>query len=367
MYRPMRKVLFISQYLYRNGTEAFMMNVFRGIDHHRFQIDFLLYSWEETDYSREVEQAGGMVYRVPCRKESPWKWHQSLCSFFRQHAKEYSAIHFCGNSLTAIAPIYYAYKYGVPVRIVHAHNSSARGWHNKFLHCMKRDYVYHISTHHFACSTLAAQWFFGKKQSTIIRNGIDVKKFTFNKSIREQYREDLGVKANDVVVGHVGRFVEEKNHLFMVDVFAQFIQRCPDAKLMLIGVGSLMDKIKVKAEQLELSDKILFMGERSDVNHLMQAMDVFLMPSLFEGFPFVLVEAQAAGLPCLISDTINKDICITSNISFASLEETPKEWAEKLFERCNAFVRTDCSESIVDSGYSIEDTILFLQKVYTTN
>lgn len=342
-----------------------MMNVFRGIDHRLFQIDFLLYSRNETDYTREVEQAGGKVYRVPSRRESFWKWHQSLRSFFRQHAQDYHAIHFCGNSLTAMAPIYYAYKYGIPVRIVHAHNSAARGLHNRLLHCLKRNYVYSISTHHFACSTLAAQWFFGKKEATIIRNGINVKDFVYDENIRKQMRVELGVKEDDFVIGHVGRFVKEKNHVFMVEVFAQFVKRCPDSKLMLIGVGSLMNEIRSLVQKLELSEKVLFLGERSDVNRLMQAMDVFLMPSLFEGFPFVLVEAQAEGLPCCISDAINKDICITDNVDCVSLGATPGEWAEILEEKCRSFVRTDCSEIIVKSGYSIEETVLFLQKVYT--
>lgn len=360
----MIKVLFISQYLNRNGTEAFMMNVFRGVDRSQFMIDFLLYSWEETDYSREVEAAGGHVYRVPSRRQSPILWHHSLKKFFKEHASEYQAIHFCGNSLTSIAPIYYAYKYGIPVRIVHAHSSSARGWHNRFLHRMKRDYAYRIATHHIACSTLAAEWFFGKKQSVIIRNGIDVKRFTFNFKTREQYRKVMNMTEEEILIGHVGRFTSEKNHTFILDVFVQFVKRCPSAKLMLIGVGPLLEDMKQKVEQMNLREKVLFMGERSDVAELMQIMDVFLMPSLFEGLPFVLVEAQAAGLPCLISDTINKDIRITDNVFFQSLSLGAEDWAEKMGDITTAFERRKTDEIMEAAGYSIQSTLDYIQMVY---
>ncbi len=360
----MIKVLFISQYLNRNGTESFMMNVFRGIDRKRFHVDFLLYSWQETDYSKEVEMAGGVVYRVPCRKESLIKWNLSLNRFFKIHATEYHAVHFCGNSLTSIAPIYYAYKYGVPVRIVHAHNSSARGFHNRLLHLLKRQYVYSLATHFFACSTLAARWFFGDKDVVIIHNGIEVARFSYDVETRRLYREKMGIEEDEVVIGHVGRFVEEKNHVFMIEVFAQYVQQCPKAKLMLIGVGPLFSEIKELVVRFNLQERVMLLGERSDVAGLMQAMDAFLMPSLFEGFPFVLIEAQAAGLPCLIADTINRDICITDNVHFASLSEDSIGWVEKLDGMLMGYKRKKEDCVIASKGYVIQETVQYLQKVY---
>lgn len=362
----MKRILFISQYLNRNGTEAFMMNVFRGIDRDRFAIDFLLYSWNETDYSKEVEASGCKVWRVPCRKESPYMWHKSLNSFFKKHAKEYYAIHFCGNSLTSIAPIYYAYKYGVPVRIVHAHNSSASGMHNRILHKLKCNYVKCISTHHFACSTLAAKWFFGNsKNSVIIKNGIDTNRFQFNIDSRRRMRSMLSIDDKTKVIGHVGRFVHEKNHRMIVNIFNEYNKTNVDCVLLLVGIGPLMDEVKKQASELGITDKILFLGERNDVNDIMQAMDIFLMPSYFEGLPFVLIEAECSGLPCVISDVINKDISITPNVTFLSLNETPKYWAGIINDKLKSYERTDCSRFITKAGYSISDTINYLEQIYS--
>ena len=360
----MKKVLFISQYLNRAGTETFMMNVFRGVDHSRFQVDFLLYNWVQTVYSLEVEAAGSKVWRVPCRRESPIKWYCSLNKFFKSHAQEYSAIHFCGNGLTAIAPIVFAYCYGVPVRISHSHSSSSEGLHNKLFHILQRGIAKRLTTHHFACSTLAAKWFFGNSPAVIIKNGIDIQKFAFDNERRSQVRFQNNIKPTTKVIGHIGRFEAEKNHAFLVDVFAEYCRLQPDALLMLVGKGSLMDAIKEKAERLSIGDKVCFMGERSDVSELLQAMDLFLMPSTFEGQPFVLIEAQCAGLPCLISDVINQDICLTNNIHRYSLKRTVEEWAAEIVAMLASSQRESGHKMIEQKGYSIAGTISYLEKVY---
>ncbi|NLV52725.1 MAG: glycosyltransferase family 1 protein [Bacteroidales bacterium] len=360
----MTRVLFISQYLNRNGTEAFMMNVFRGIDHSQFQVDFLLYSWNETDYSREVEKMGGRIYRVPSRRQSPFKWYHSLNEFFKKHASEYQAIHFCGNSLTSIAPIWFAYRYHIPVRIVHAHSSSARGLHNRLLHCLKRKIAYQISTHHLACSKLAAQWFFGKEDSVIIRNGIDIERYSYDEKRRKQCRNMLSIGSDEVVIGHVGRFTSEKNHLFIIDVFSEFHKKHGQSKLMLVGIGELQEDMKRKVDEMNLADQVLFMGERSDVNLLMQGMDLFLMPSVFEGLPFVLVEAQAAGLPCLISDVISKDVCITDQIHYRSLKDSTDLWADTIDGIISNSVRHKTDEEMIQSEYSIKTSMDYIQSIY---
>ncbi|MBQ0022953.1 MAG: glycosyltransferase [Prevotellaceae bacterium] len=361
----MQRVLFISQYLNRNGTEAFMMSVFRGIDHSRFAVDFLLYCQQESDYTREVEAAGSRIFRVASRRESVVRWHKELNSFFSQHAHEYHAIHFCGNSLTSIAPIYYAWKYKVPVRIIHAHNSSCRGVHNKGLHLLKRTVASRMATHHFACSTLAAKWFFGNRAAEIIKNGIEVANFTFDKAVREKMRTELGVEASTKLIGHVGRFVAEKNHDKLIDIFAEFAKRNPDTKLMLIGKGDLEARISEKCSMLGIEDKVFMLGERQDVPQLMQAMDLFLMPSLFEGLPYVLIEAQAAGLPCVISDVVNHDISLTPNVTYLSLNDDAEHWASVLESTLALFDRTaETAELVIKAGYSIDNTIKHLEKIY---
>ena len=363
----MNRILFISQYLNRAGTEAFMMNVFRGIDCSRFTCDFLLYSQNETDYTREVEAAGGRVWRVTSRRESPLRWYSELNKFFKQHAAEYTAIHYCGNGLTAIAPIFFAYLYKIPVRICHSHNSSSEGIHNKVLHIIQRGLAKRMTTHHFACSTLAAKWFFGNSPAVIIKNGIDTHKFAFDPLSRSRVRQENGIGEKTTVIGHVGRFEVEKNHSFMVEIFVKYLTVCPDALLMFVGAGSQLNAIKEQVQKQGISDHVLFMGERSDVPQLMQAMDAFLMPSLFEGLPFVLIEAQCAGLPCFISDTINKDICLTDNIESLSLSLPAEKWARIMNEKIGSFQRKDECRVIEEKGYSIDNTIGYLETVYAKN
>ena len=360
----MKRILFISQYLNRGGTEAFMMNVFRGIDKCRFIIDFLLYSKQETDYSHEVEKNGGRIFRVTCRKESILAWHKELNSFFKMHAKEYHAIHFCGNSLTSIAPIYYAYKYGVPVRAVHAHSSSVKGLHNRLLHILNRKYATKISTHHLACSIEAGQWFFNNTEAEIIKNGVETSHFAYNKSLRERIRTELNIKNTTKVIGHVGRFSAEKNHSFIIDVFSAYNQANPNSQLVLIGIGPLLKDAETKVKKLGIERNVLFLGERKNVAELMQAMDLFLMPSTFEGLPFVLVEAQCAGLPCVISDVISNDIRITRNIVYQSLTNDKNAWAQTIKQTLSNFTREDTSSLITKAGYSIESTIKHLENIY---
>ena len=363
----MKRVLFISHHLNRAGTETFMMNVFRGIDHSRFMVDFLIYTKKDTDYTREVEKAGCKIWRVPSRRESFFGWYSSLNRFFKEHAKEYAAVHYCGNGLTAIAPLLFAYKYGIPVRIAHSHSSSSDGWHNRFLHRLQRGFAQRITTHHFACSSLAAKWFYGDAPAVVINNGIDSKKFSYNIDERNEMRKKLGISDSTVVLGHVGRFEKEKNHEFLLDVFARFLLKNSDSYLILIGVGSLFEEVKEKADKLGVIDKVMFMGERSDVNVLLQAMDIFVMPSIFEGQPFVLIEAQCAGLPCLVSDVVNKDICLTDNVKTVSLLLSADEWALKVEQLLSTFIRKDQSEIVEKQGYSIASTIKYLENVYEGN
>ena len=361
----MKRILFISQHLNRAGTEAFMMNVFRGVDRSRFQVDFLIYNRKQTDYTQEVEAAGNKVWRVPSRRESPMGWYCSLNKFFKEHAKEYVAIHYCGGGLTAIAPIVLAFYYKVPVRIIHSHSSSSEGLHNKLFHLLQRGIAKQLTTHHFACSTLAAKWFFGDSPAVIIKNGIDIQRFAFDSVKRDKVRLQNGISATTKVIGHVGRFEAEKNHAFLVEVFAEYCKNQPDALLMLVGKGSLTEAIKEKARQLNITNKVCFMGERSDVSDLLQAMDLFLMPSTFEGQPFVLIEAQCAGLPCLVSDVINQDICLTDHIKHFSLKRLAKEWADEIMGLLvSCYQRKSEHKVIEQKGYSIAGTIAHLEKIY---
>lgn len=358
-------VLFISQFLNRAGTETFMMNVFRGVDKSRFHVDFLLFDEAETDYSREIEHSGGRVWRLISRRRGKINYYLQLNRFFKVHAAEYQVVHWCGNSLTSIAPIYYAWKYKVPIRILHSHNSSAYGLHNRLLHIVFRRLATCLSTHHLACSSAAAKWFFGnRKDSVIVKNGIDLTLYRFSPVSRKKIRQELGIAETTFVIGHIGSFSAIKNHEFLLDIFAQVLTTRPDSRLMLIGKGELEQHIREKAQQLDLASRILFLGECQNVHELLQAMDCFVMPSLFEGQPFVLVEAQAAGLSCFVSDSINKDIGLIKDIHFLPLSESANSWAEAITGKGTEFSHTDTTSELKNAGYDLADSIQQLQTIY---
>ena len=361
----MIRILFIASALNRAGTETFMMNVFRYLPRDTYQVDFLIFTQEQTDYTKEVEAAGSHVWRLVSRKENPWAYICQLSAFFRAHASEYHAIHWCGNSLSSMMPIYWAWRYRIPVRIVHAHNSSAAGLHNRLLHRFFRRFVACISTHHLACSSAAAKWFFGADpHAMIIRNGVDVNRYSYNAQTRKSVREHLGISPTTLVLGHIGRFCPEKNHTFLLDIFAQVLALQPDALLLLAGKGELEPAVQAKAKQLGIASNVRFLGERTDIADLLQSMDAFVLPSTFEGQPFVLIEAQAAGLPCFVSDVVNRDIAITPNVSFLSLDQEPSVWAQHITAYCRTYQRTDTTDLMEQAGYSVRKSMQQLTAIY---
>ncbi len=362
----MKKILFISGPINMAGTETFMLNIVRSSDRDKFHYDFLV-SGNATNnaYTRELESLGCKFYYTVSRRDSFFKYHKQLDAFFKEHQGEYDAVHWCGGNVSSLAPLRYAYKYKVPIRIVHSHNSSCEGFHNKILHSINKCFLSKICTHFFACSSLAANFFFNKKSAVIIKNGINVDAYKYCEFKREKVRAEFGIRNDEFVVGHVGRFTIVKNHKFIIDVFKQFLQIEPKARLMLVGIGELMDETKILVKDYDLENQVLFLGQRNDVNCLMQAMDVFIMPSLFEGLPFVLVEAQASSLPCVIADTINKDAKISPLVTFLALNENTQIWVDKLREIQQDYRRVDNSYLVIDNGFSMKDTIKYLERIYS--
>ena len=358
----MTNILFVSTYLARNGTEAFMINVFRNLDKSKYHADFLCFSREDIAYDKEIEAAGSTLTVLPQRSSGLGYYH-SLKSFFKKNMGKYEVLHWCACSCTSVAPLYYAAKYKIPIRIIHSHNSSVLGIHNHLLHRILRPFANTMATDRVACSEKAAVWFFGKRKSLVLTNGIQVNKFIYNSDTRKYVRDKFGFTEHTRVIGHVGRFDPVKNHSKLLEIFDKFLMIEKNSRLMLIGIGALEESIMSKATEMGLSDKVLFLRERSDVPQLLQAMDCFVMPSLYEGLPFVLVEAQAAGLPCVVSDTVDKHAKLTDILSFMSLESSSDIWARQANILMNN-PRKDTSAQIVASGYSIEQTVNNLEKIY---
>lgn len=359
----MTNILFITYGLEKNGTEEFIMNVLRGLDKNLFHADFLIFSIGDTTNSIEAEGYGCRIYRLPPRRRG-LAYYKELDKFFSENGSKYSAVHLNEGNMTTISPIYYAWKYKIPVRIIHAHNSDTTGWFNKIQHWYNKRYNLKYCTHRFACSTLAADFFFDSKNSVVIKNGIVLSRFTFNIMVREQMRAKLEIDNNTKVIGHVGRFTDVKNQSFIVDIFYQYHRNEENSKLVLIGIGEKYDEIVQKVNKLGLEDAVVMPKLQNNVNEWMQAFDLFIMPSLYEGLPFVLVEAQAAALPCLVSDTINKDAAITESFYYMSLQDSSRKWAEKILDILEKYNRYKTDSIIEAKGFSIETTVKYLQYVY---
>lgn len=360
----MYKILFISVSLAHDGTQMFMMNVLRHIDRSKFKIDFCIYSDEKTPNWKEAESYGCNIYVLPSRRDNLIKSIIACFSFFKKHAHEYQAVHWNGGNLSSSISLVFSWFFRVPIRIVHAHSSSATGLHNRILHKINRLFMPLVCNRFFACSSEASNFFFPHVRSVIINNGIDVKKFDYSPNIRIDVRKELNINEKIRVIGHVGRFDENKNQSFILDVFVEYHKKEPNSLLILIGKGEMLETVKKKARELGIERSVKFLGVRTDVHRIMQAFDCFIMPSKYEGLPFVLVEAQCSGLFCVVSDTINHDAKITKNIVFIPLRSGKQEWCRAIEKLMLQHIRTSQLDVLTERGYSIGETVKFLEKVY---
>ena len=358
----MIRVLHIVTYMGRGGLETMLMNYYRKIDRTKVQFDFLVHREFEADYDEEIRELGGKIYHVS--RLIPWsrKYKEELKNFFREHP-EYQIVHVHQDCLSSVA-LQCAIECGVPVRIGHSHNSN-QDKNIKYL--IKRYYMKKIpryATDLFACSHQAGQWMFGTDQYQILYNAIDAKKFQFSNKVRKEIRNKLGYLDEDVVIGHVGRFNPQKNHKFLIDIFKEYTKQNIHAKLLLIGDGSGKQKIQNKVDSLEIKDKVIFAGTCSNVNEILQAMDVFVFPSIYEGLGICIVEAQTAGLPCIITDTIpNACIVNKKQVQKLSLKQSASEWAEKI-EIARNLPRKIGTDDVKQAGYDINEAVKFLENFY---
>ena len=307
-----------------NGVESVIMNYYRHLDHSKVQFDFIC----DEDSTRipydEIKKLGGRVFLVPKYQNLP-KYLKALEKLFKEN--QYRIVHSNINTLS-VFPLYAAKKAGVPIRISHSHSTSnPKEWKRNLIKNILRPFSKRYATDYFACSEVAGRYLFGNKtfnrgEVKIIHNAIDIDKFKFDEVARKKLRKELGIKDSTIVIGHVGRFVQQKNHTFLVDVFKEYHKKNPDSKLLLVGSGPLEDEIKKKVERLGLKDSVLFLGQRDDINKLYSVMDIFCLPSLYEGLPVVGVESQAAGLPIIFSNGVSHEAIISKNAKIVPTQET---------------------------------------------
>lgn len=359
------RILQVGMSPYYGGTEAFLMNQYRAIDRSKIQFDFLNVYNEKIACEDEIEELGGKIYHLDmARHHGLSMYHRNLDSFFVKNADEFDAVHCNFQSLVNIDILRYAKKYGIKVRIAHAHNSGYGVEPNikqKLLIYINKIILQQYATHYFACSELAARWMFGVK-ATIVKNAINTKKFIFSSSMRDQVREQLKL-GNCFTVIFVGRLDPQKNPIFTLEVFNELKKIHSNAKLLIVGDGILKQQIQEKIQQLKLNDDVHLLGNRTDVNNLLQAADVFLLPSRFEGLGIVLIEAQAAGLKTYTSaNVVPKEVKITDLLEFISLDKSAKEWASLMGKSIDK--RADKSECIIKAGYDNFANAKKLEKIY---
>lgn len=358
--QPIR-VLHIVTSMNRAGLETMLMNYYRNVDRSKVQFDFLVHRSEKGDYHDEIIELGGRIHHFsPITIGSMLTYSRKMATFLFQHP-EYKIVHSHLDALSAL-PLAGAKAARVPLRIAHSHNSGFSIDAKYPLRVILRGLIANYATDLFACSEGAGSFMFGRKsQYRIIKNAIDTRQFAYNPSVRRKVREQLGL-GDDLVFGHVGRFSYQKNHDLLIYIFNEVAKQRKNARLLLIGTGELEDIIKDKVRQLGLEEKVRFLGVRRDIPDLMQAMDVFVMPSRYEGLPVVSVEAQASGLRCVFSDVVTRDLDVTGLCSFVDLSDL-LDWTSELTKRMNTD-RTLAADAVVSAGYDIADAAHKLQTVY---
>lgn len=348
------------------GAETFLMKVYRALNKSKYQMDFYVTSQEEGFYDKEITLMGGKIYHSIPKSKGLIKSFNILRNIVK--IEKYDCVmRVSQHSLSALD--LFAAKVGGAKTLVYRSSNTRTGGNrfNRILHVLLKWLAMSIPTIKIAPSTEAAEFMFGKNcvkkgNATIVKNAISVDNYIFNKEKREKIRKEFTVE-DKFVIGHVGRFHHQKNHSFLIDIFFEICKENSNSVLILVGKGELGDEITDKIKAFGLADKVIFTGVRSDVPYIMMAMDVFIFPSFYEGMPNTVIEAQVTGLPCIISDTITKEVKITDLVTFISLNDTPVQWAKLALTYERDLTRKDVKKDFVYNGYDIETVIKQFEKI----
>ncbi len=358
----MKKILHIGMSSSLGGIEVFVKNLFDNINHEEFQFDFVDTTVKGICYKEYFEKNNCKVFKVTPRRKNTFKNRKELEQIIKNN--RYDIIHYHLNTLSYITPIILANKCKVRI-IIHSHNEwKGNNLKTRILDKINRKRISTIPITRLACSEVAGRWIFNEKKFEIIDNGINIKEFLYNEQNRKDIREELNISDSCTVVGHVGAFREQKNHNFLIDIYNEYLKNNSNSILLLVGDGKLKQEIKEKVKILHIEQNVKFLGVRNDISNLLSVMDLFIFPSKFEGLPISLVEAQIAGLPCLASNTITKEIDITGNVDFLSIDETKLyAWVDKMLNinYHNRIMNLD-NEKI--KKFDIKNTAHVIERVY---
>ena len=351
------RILHVVTYMGRGGLETMIMNYYRHIDRSKVQFDFIVHRDFRADYDDEIEALGGRIFHLP--RLVPWSrsYLKTLERFFRAHP-EYKIVHVHQDCLSSVI-LKVAQKCCIPIRIAHSHSNSQDKNMKYLIKLFYKRFIPAYATQLFACGKKAGEWMFGGTPFWILNNAIDTNRYSYNSERHDSIRRKLQIPDSAFVIGHVGRFNTVKNHTFLLDVFTKAKEQNNNLMLLLVGDGSLRAEIEQKAASLGILSNVIFTGIRSDVPDLLQAMDCFVFPSLYEGLPVALVEAQASGAITVCSDSVSAESRLSDYLSFRSLAETPKEWADHIHS-LELMDRKRAGLQIEENGYSIVKTVRFL-------
>lgn len=350
------------------------MNYYKNIDRTKIQFDFIIDNDStNTNLYDEVKSLGGEVILCPPYQRLH-KYNKFLFKLFKE--KQYKIVHSNINTLS-VFPLRIAKKVGVPIRIAHSHSTSNPKEKKKnFIKNLLRPFSKKYANAYFACSELAGRYLFGDKcfeegKVILINNAIDLGAFKFNQEVRDKKKNEIAqeypntnINKETLIIGNIGRMVAQKNQTFLIDIFNEVHKQNKNSVLLLIGQGPLQEELIKEAKTLNLQDCILFLGQRNDVNELYQAMDLFCLPSLYEGLPVVGVEAQANGLLCEFSDSMTKETKVLDTTRFISIDESAKKWADLMLKDYKGFIRKDAKEEMTEKNFNIEIERRKLEKEY---
>lgn len=356
----MLRILHVVTDMRRGGLESMLMNYYRVIDREKIQFDFLTHRDYLGDYGEEIINLGGKIYHIMPLNPFSKKYKNELVEFFNTH-QEYKIIHVHQDCMSSVV-LKIAKEQGIKIRIAHSHSSSQDKNLKYLIKLFYKKYIPKYATDLMACGLEAGKWMFKDAEFIILNNAIDAEKYRYNEEIRIKMRKVLKIEKNELVIGHVGRFSPVKNQLFLLEIYKEILKN-QKSKLLMIGDGQMKNEILKKIEYLGIASDVILTGVRTDVADLMQAMDVFVLPSLYEGLGIVGVEAQASGLPCVFSENIPDEAVMTKLVKKISLNAPKENWVAQILDEKDK-KRVDSYNEICKAGYDIRNSVERLQRYY---
>lgn len=358
----MKKILYTGYSSNPGGIEQFLINICKNLDKEKFQISFLIAKGKPAYFQNQLEAMGIKFFEVTNRKQNYRQYIRDLKKIYQEN--NFDIIHFNIMSFSLFERILIAAKYTKARLIIHSHSSSIHKVYKrtKFLDKLGKFLCRNIKYEKIACGEEAGKWLFGKKEFLVLNNGIDIESFRFNQQNREKIRNEFGIQNKEIVLGLVAKLEEQKNPQFLVKTFEEYQKLQNNSKLILVGEGSLKAELEEMVKKFDIQNKVLFLGKREDTGKIYSAMDIFVMPSWFEGFSIALVEAQTNGLKCYTTTNVARESNITGNVKFLSLDESAKMWAKKIYEANNS--RDEKASDKIPKQFRIEETVKVLSKIY---